>query len=92
MSLSKNIAQYCKQKNMPLSALARKAKVPKATLHGWMTGRRALNLDQLRRVADTLEISLYQLLFSADDPNICQRMNLKRIFSGDVRVVIERIQ
>ncbi len=92
MNLSKNIALHCKQKNMPLSLLARKAKVPKATLHGWLTGRRALNLDQLRRVADTLEISLYQLLFSADDPNIDRKMHLERIFSGDVRVVIEKIQ
>lgn len=92
MNLSKNIAHYCKQKNMPLSVLARKAKVPKATLHGWITGRRALNLDQLRRVADTLEVPLYRLLFDADDPRTSRRINLEKIFAGDVRVTIEKIQ
>ena len=92
MNLSKNIALYCKQKNMRLSVLARKAKVPKATLHGWITGRRALNLDQLRRVADTLEVPLYRLLFDAEDPRTSRIINLEKIFAGDVRVTIEKIQ
>ena len=91
MNLGKNIEKKCHEKNWSMTRLAKEAGVPKATLHGWITGRRALNMDQLRCVSMSLGVPLYELLFSAKDPCLKTRESLENLFSGDVRVVIQKI-
>lgn len=82
-----------KEQNLSLAQLANLSGVPKPTLHGWTTGRRAMNPDQLKMVAAALKVSVYRLLFGETDPfeNSTDDL-LRELFSGDVRVTIHRIE
>jgi len=93
MELGKMLAHHSQRRGMSMAQLAREANVPKATLHGWVTGRRALNMRQLKSVASVLEVSLHELIFGTPDPHgsIGHEL-LKEIFSGDVRVSIQKIE
>jgi transcriptional regulator with XRE-family HTH domain len=93
MELGNMLTHFCKMKNWTIARLARESGVPKATLHGWVTGRSALNLDQLKKVASSLEVTMHELVFGAPDPY--ERPGeeiLKELFTGDVRVSIHRIE
>ena len=68
MNLGKNILHECREKGWSLATLAKKSSVPKATLHGWVTGRTVRDMVQLKRVAIELRTPLYRLLFGLCDP------------------------
>lgn len=93
MLLGKTLTIHCKNRNWSLARLAREAGVPKATLHGWTVGRRVLDITQLKKVAATLEISLHELVFGVPDPHqpALRISDLEELFSGDIRVSIQRI-
>lgn len=63
------------------------------TVHAWTTGRKSIHPDQLRKVASVLKVSMHQLMFDEPDPHetIGEEI-LKEIFSGDVRVTLDRIE
>jgi transcriptional regulator with XRE-family HTH domain len=93
MKLANNIATICKKKGWPIARLARETGVPVKTIHGWTAGKKALNIDDVRKVAEGLEISLHQLLFGTPDPYEGKDLEiLEQIFSGDVRVTIHKIK
>lgn len=93
MKLSSTLESLCKKKGITLAELARRSDVPKQTIHNWTTGRRSINPDQLKRVAQTLETSVHFLLFGEQDPFESPAEEiLKEIFSGDVRVTLHRIE
>jgi transcriptional regulator with XRE-family HTH domain len=93
MKLGQQLETILKERRLSLSQLARETKIPKATLHGWMTGQRSVDPDQVRRVAAKLEVSVHYLLFGEADPRESQvPLDLEPLFSGDVRISIQRIK
>jgi len=93
MQLGKMITRFCEGKGWTIARLARESGVPKPTLHGWTTGRSALNLNQLRKVASALQVPLHELAFGEPDPYEKPGEEiLKELFSGDVRISIHRIE
>ena len=103
MMLGKMIHKLLEQKGWSLATLARRSGVPKTTIHGWSNGRAVQNLEQLRKVAGTLEVSLHFLVFGREDPHalrstpreewsglaVISPEGLKQVFNGHVRVIIE---
>jgi transcriptional regulator with XRE-family HTH domain len=63
MNLRKQLAHYLGVTGLTASALARKAKVPKQSLSGWLAGSNPRNIVQIKRVADALGVSLDELVF-----------------------------
>lgn len=93
MKLGTNIKELCKKKKMTLKDLSRLAGIPNQTLHNWVTGRSMVNPEQLKKVANALEVSLHFLVFGENDPYEQPSQEvLKEIFSGDVRVTVHRIE
>ncbi len=93
MEFGKNLIRLCESKGWTIARVAKASKIPKQTLHGWTTGRSALDLQKVRRVALVLEVPLYELLFGESDPNeIPTDEILRELFTGDVRVSIHRIE
>ncbi|MBX3022007.1 MAG: helix-turn-helix transcriptional regulator [Bdellovibrionales bacterium] len=92
MKLGANLSAVCKQKGISLAELARRAGVPKQTLHNWTLGRRSVNVEQLQKVARVLEVSVHFLLYGEQDPfeSLGEEV-LRELFSGDVRVTVHRI-
>lgn len=91
-TLKENLNHLLKQQNISLTELSKKAKVPKTNIHSWTTGANP-QLDQLKRVADVLKVSLHQLAFGTGDPyEATSEEILKELFTGDVRVTLHRIE
>lgn len=92
MNLSRKLIEICKNKKISLARLSKMSGVPMQTIHGWTLGKRALNMEQVRKVANVLEIPFYNLIFGEDDPHLSEKnLLLKEIFNGDVRVTIHKI-
>ena len=105
MVLGKMIHTQIAQKGWSLATLARRSGVPKTTIHGWTTGRAVQDLNQLRKVASILEVSVHYLIFGCEDPHsravrnpgsetggniaVISAEGLKQVFNGHVRVIIE---
>lgn len=82
-----------KELKVSLSYLSKTTGVPKPTIHGWLTGRRVMELSHLKKIATVLKISIHELVYGGPDPfePLSQEV-LQEIFSGDVRVTIHKIQ
>ena len=93
MMLDKNLKRICIEKKISISELARRTGIRQSTLHGWCTSRKVQNIDDLKKVADELEVSIHMLLYGKPDPHetLGQEI-LKEIFSGDIRVTLHKIE
>ena len=93
MDLGKRLNRLCKERGLSLSELARLSSVPVQTLHGWTTGRKAVQLEQLKRIASALKVSVHELAYGEPDPyEPVGEEILRELFSGDVRVTVQRIE
>ncbi len=91
--LSKNLTRILKQKGISLSEIARQTRVPKATLHSWTVGQKSVNLEQLKKVAEFLNVSVALLAYGEEDMAAEKSTEmLKELFSGDLRVTIKKIE
>lgn len=93
MKLDKNIVKMCRDQKLTISRLAQLSGVPVQTLHGWTSGRKAVQLEQLKKVAEALKVSVHELAFGEPDPfDPIGSEILREIFKGDVRVTIHKIE
>ncbi len=93
MKLGATLNLLAKKRKLTLSELARRSGVPKQTLHNWVTGRKSVNPDQLKKVATVLEVSVHYLTYGEPDPyESPSELILKELFSGDVRITLHRIE
>lgn len=93
MKLATNLSKLCRSKGLSLAKVARLAGVPVQTVHGWGTGKGGVNLDQLKKVATVLQVSVHELAFGTPDPFESSGDEiLREIFTGDVRVTLHRIE
>lgn len=91
-NLAVNLARILRDRRLTLAKLSALSKVPKATIHGWTVGK-SPNIDQLKRVAVALEVSVHRLAWGFSDPHESLGDDvLKELFSGDVRVTVHRIE
>jgi len=90
--VGENIKTECDKRDWTISHLAKESGIPQQTIHGWTTGR-SPSLEQLRQVADVLQVPLYQLAFGSHDPHEIETdVILKELFSGDIRVTLQKIE
>ena len=93
MKLAQVLQKICRERELTLTRLSRETGVPLQTLHGWTSGRKAVQLDQLQKVARYLKISIHELTYGELDPHAgLSPESLQEIFSGDVRMSIHRIE
>jgi transcriptional regulator with XRE-family HTH domain len=92
MPFEKTVKALCSSRGWTLSRLSKESGVPLSTLHRYTTGRKP-DLEHLRKIAGALEVSLYRLAFDEADPHEeLDEQILQEIFSGDIRVTVQRIQ
>ncbi len=93
MKLGKIIESLCKERGWTVAKLARESGVPVQTIHNWSTARGAVNPDQVKKISQTLGVSVHYLLYGESDPQEQPSEEiLKEIFSGDVRVTLHRVE
>jgi transcriptional regulator with XRE-family HTH domain len=93
MKLGETLLKLCKKRGLSLAQLSRMSGVPTPTLHGWSIGKAAANLDQLKKVAVALEVSLHELAFGGPDPYESPGEEiLQELFRGDIRVILQKVE
>lgn len=66
MNLKKQLQRYLKKHGMTATQLARKADVPNSCLCDWLSGVSPRNLDNVKKIAEVLAISVDELCFGTD--------------------------
>ena len=93
MRLQKVLPRLCKEQNITLSQLSKTSGAPLQTIHGWTVGRNSVNPSQVKKEAKALQVSLHYLLFEESDAHETPSNEiLKELFSGDVRISVQRIE
>jgi transcriptional regulator with XRE-family HTH domain len=93
MAFGKRLIELCKAKSISLSQLSKDVGIPKATLHGWTTGRNSARPDQIKKLASFFKVPVHVLIFGEPDPfQPDLEDDLTEVFHGDLRVTIHRIE
>jgi DNA-binding Xre family transcriptional regulator len=94
MELGKSLLRLCRERGWTLARLSKESGVPQPSLHRWTTtSGSTVNLAQLKKVCDALQISMHTLTWGTPDPHeIPTDEILKELFSGDIRLTVHRIE
>lgn len=65
MNLSSNLKILMDDSGISLVDLAKKTKVPKQTIHNWLSGADPKNIDQVKSVAEFFHLSIEELVYGA---------------------------
>jgi transcriptional regulator with XRE-family HTH domain len=92
MELHKTILRLCREKGITPTQLARIAGIKQPTLHGWITGRKVKNIDELLKICAVFKIGLHSLLFDRPDPfeKADEGKLLEEMFKGEIKIIIQR--
>ncbi len=92
MELGNNIINLSKKHGITPTQLARLCGVKQPTLHGWITGRKVKDINEVLKICNFFEVSLYSLLYGKPDPH--EKVNevrvLEELFKGEVKIIISR--
>ncbi len=95
MKLKNNLREVLARKEMSAAELARSSKVPKATISDWLGGASPKSLQQLKTVADVLNLSLDELVFGetpkAREKSVIEEFTENEIYAGKYEVILRRI-
>ena len=81
-----------KTRRITLKEVSSNTGVPSSTLSEWLNNRSPKNPEQIRKVAEYLEVSLHYLLFGIEDKQEPISKILKEdFFSGTFEINIKRI-
>jgi transcriptional regulator with XRE-family HTH domain len=83
MNLKNQLRYFLDQREMSASQLAKKAKVPKQSLSGWLSGSNPRDVRQVKRVADVLGVTVDHLLFGNGTDLGKQRVTELEALLGD---------
>jgi transcriptional regulator with XRE-family HTH domain len=70
MTFSKQLNCLLKARGMTAAELSRRTRVPKQTISDWLGGTHPRNMNHVKKVADTLDVTILELFFgeSSDRP------------------------
>ena len=83
MTLKKQLRFYLDHHGMTAAQLARKAKVPKQSISGWLSGNNPRDINQIKRVSDIFETSLDNLMFGHGLPSEESKIASLNALMGD---------
>ncbi len=93
MKLSSNLKTLMTNERISLVALAKLSKVPKQTLHNWLSGAEPKSLDQIRVVAGVFGLSIEELCYGEKaKPKASIEEYSHEINAGIFEVVLRRIK
>jgi transcriptional regulator with XRE-family HTH domain len=72
--LHKHLTAWRKLKGLSQEQVGNILGIDKSTVHRWETGKRAMDLDDIQRLADLYNVDPIALLMSPDDVELAQRL------------------
>lgn len=95
VELGKNIRTILEEKKWTVTELSKRSGVPRTTLQDWLTSQNTVNLKQLKKVSEALEVPLYRLAYSLGEGDPFETPAneiLHEIFSGRLQVTIHKVE
>lgn len=97
MNLAINLKAHMGRRKMSLVELAKLTKVPKQTLHNWLSGAEPKSLDQVRSVAQCFDLSIEELCYGEPRKSMKVQSNpieehADEIRAGVFEVVLRRVK
>lgn len=83
MNLKKQLRFYLEKREMNASQLAKKARVPKQSLSGWLSGSNPRDVRQIKRVSDALGVTVDNLMFGDGPDATIEKMTELDALLGD---------
>lgn len=94
MKLNSNLKALMTKQRISLVELAKLSKVPKQTLHNWLSGAEPKSLNQIKAVAEVFGISIEELCYGekpkSTKPSIEEFQD--EINAGVFEVVLRRVK
>lgn len=87
MILNKVLRKTLAERNLKVSQLSRATGISVQTLHNWMAGQAPRKIDQVKQVADHLNLSLDYLLYGKQAPESAETLR-EQIDAGIYRVIL----
>lgn len=85
-----------KERGIALSSLARKTGVSRKTIDNWLEGQKPQNIEQVKSVADFLELTVDELCFGPKTKAVGEtddiEKHLQEINAGIFEVVLRRVK
>lgn len=93
MKLSNNLKILMEKNKVSLVELAKLSKVPKQTIHNWLSGAEPKSIEQIRSVALVFDLTIEELCFNEDVSikNSIDRFS-DEINAGIFEVVLRRVK
>lgn len=94
MKLNQILKDLMAKERLSLVELAKRSKVPKQTLHNWLSGADPKNVDQIRDVANTFGLTIEELCYGEKPKRANHNLNEfeNEINAGIFEVVLRRIK
>jgi putative transcriptional regulator len=93
LKLQETLAALMKERRLSQRELSRMTGVPVATINEWTARRRPRDPIQLAKVASTLGVSIYYLLFGQDEPTTTNSLQGSlRALEGTYEVTIRPLK
>ena len=77
--LHRHLAAWREEKGLSQEQVANILRVNKSTIHRWETGKRAVDLEDLQRLAAIYEIDPIALLLAPSDLDLARRLNRAKV-------------
>lgn len=95
--LGPTIKRLLEEKGLTMLAVSKMARVPKATLSGWMHNAKpkGISVAQVRRVARVFGVTLEYALFGEEDTDLARTLNgaaRKIVLDGFYRIQLEKLE
>lgn len=78
MQLGLQLKKYLVQHNLKVSDLSLRSGIPKKTIYHWLNGQRPRNIEQVKRMADCLQLSVDALVFGSDPAPLTNFLSLSQ--------------
>ena len=89
-TLKENLKFLLRERGWTVSHLARQTGIARSSLNEWLSGRQAVNLESLRKVAHTLNVPVHRLAYGEADPHEHSGREFMTVVTGsEVRVIVQ---
>lgn len=91
MKIAINIKTHLQNENLSLADFAKSLELPLSTIHGWLNGVTPKNIYDIKKVADSLGVTIEELCFN-EKINVSKKTNVKVLIDDQAfELILKRI-
>jgi len=93
LKINETFITMLERRHMSMSKLSKLSGIPLSSLSEWKKNNRNPNAEDLAKVSEILDCSIYYLLFGCEDPSEpIQKVLKEEFFKGTFEVTLKRVK